>query len=842
MQGAWPTNVPSWARDVAKLIAIAVLGGPLQAAPVKSADPPRRIDLGGGSLQQALTELAQRTGLQILYDPSLVQGQATRGIHGVMTPAKALQQLLASTPISFEFTAADAVALHQRSATAESSNAITAAQPERTRAVVISTDRLKRGAQDSSASMSSVKIDESQLLVPVSSAAIPQRILRDQQATGLEDVLEYVSATETVPVGRSSSGFVIRGFPTYQYYLDGIRISPDLHRDAFRDLSNIEQVDVLKGPASLLYGRTEPGGVINVTTKQPLATPMLSIEQRAGSFGRLGTLLDAGGPLSSTGSFLYRFNASWESNGSFRDIAASHRIFLAPVITWKSSDRTETTAYLEYLNSHDAADSGLPIIGNQLPRTPPNRSLDEGGDIHATDFRVGIRGSYSLADGWTLRHHLDMRWLHTPQAPQIALAADGLAPAQCSASSCPVERMVTAIPAARGSTTYASLEVLRDFALWRTAHTLLVGAEFFETASYSELRMASDPGLTTDLYQPPRNIPIPVLLLDNPDYETQLDVREQWVAAYVQDQIFLGKDLYMLAGLRFDNARASVAQTIGAFPDAEGFVGFQDLTARIKATKNRVGLIWHPVPWWSIYATRSENFGAVPGLFVSFAGNQGVFLQEQSATEVEVGVKLEPMNSHLDLTIAAFELKKSNISSPLFEPALNPLGELFFTGAAINKGLELDVHGEPLPHLECLANYAYIDSKIVNDSGPLAQISGIELVGETGNRLFGVPRNGGSTWCSYAFASQALHGLRLGAGMVARGSRYGDNANDYTLPGFAKWNTFAAYHWRVTDSQFSVQVNVDNVFNARYFESLNGTHTVMPAEPRRWLASFRVQF
>jgi iron complex outermembrane receptor protein len=162
---------------------------------------------------------------------------------------------------------------------------------------------------------------------------------------------------------------------------------------------------------------------------------------------------------------------------------------------------------------------------------------------------------------------------------------------------------------------------------------------------------------------------------------------------------------------------------------------------------------------------------------------------------------------------------------------------------ARNTGLELDIHGEILPRLQLLANYAHIKSRIDSWSpSPQTIPNAGEVIGNTGARLYGVPRNGGSAWLAYQFAGPVLHGLRSGIGVVARGAREGDNANDYELPGFIKWNTFAAYGWRVGDTQWSVQLNIDNLFNARYFESLSGTYTVMPAYPRRWMGSLRVQF
>ena len=770
-----------------------------------------------------------------------------------MTPAEALKQLLAPTPISFEFTATDAVALHSGKEPQPHSTLPTGPTPT----VTIIADRDRYRSAESSASLTTLKVAESALLVPIASSSVTQQTFRDQQVTHLEDALEYVSATEIAPDGLSSAGFEIRGFPTYQYYLDGIRVSPDLHRDGFRDLANIERIDVMKGPASLLYGRTEPGGLVNLVTKQPLPTPMFSIEQRTGSFDRADTLLDAGGPLTSTQSLLYRLNAAWESDGSFRqspggqqrpyspavpDRSNSHRLFLAPVLTWNASPHTQTTTYLEYLNSHDPSDSGIPIVGNHIPTVPLSRSLDEGGQVHTTDLRIGVRGSHSFQNGWTLRHHLDARWLHTPQAPQIALAADGLDPGRCSLSHCPVKRLLLATPVSRGYTTYASLELARDFQAWRTRHSLLTGVEFFQTGSYSHLEMASDRSLTTDLFHP-TSIAIPVSRLEQPDEQVYRNARERWAAVYVQDQISFADALYLLAGARFDSAWASIGQMTGGSLTGNVIVSTLEVFAlEIQMVKHREGIVWHPIPALSFYTLHTENFGAAPGLYVGADGYSGLDLPPQSATEWEVGMKFEPTGIRFSATVAAFDLMKENVSSTTLEPALDPSGALFFTGTVHNKGFELDLQGEILPNLQYRANYAYIDSRIDFDYSVSTPFAGSELMGSTGDRFFGVPRNGGSAWLSYRFTDRIAHGLKLGAGVIARGAREGDNTNDYQLPGFTRWNTFAAYEWPIGKTQVSLQLNVDNVFNTHYFESINGTHTVMPGYPRRWTGSFRVQF
>jgi iron complex outermembrane receptor protein len=825
----------SVAQVAAKLVALALISNACGATTGTAADTvgsPVWVDLASGSLQQALEQLAELAHLQILYDPDILHGLTTPGLHGELTPAGALKELLASSEIGFEFTAPDAVALRVKPRAGKPGEAAHPTPPGLTHTVTISADRNKDSRTDAAATLTSTKIDESSLLVPFSTASLTQQVLHDQQPGRLDDIMEFVSGAEVVPDGQSASGFEIRGFPTYQYYLDGVRVSPDLNHDGFRDLADIDSIEIIKGPASLLYGRTEPGGLINIVTKQPLAAPLLSLEQQAGSFGRTGTLLDAGGPMVSDGSFLYRFNAAWESGGSFRDIPDSRRILLSPVVTWKPTPQTETTAYLEYLNSHDPTDSGLPVVGSLLPAVPASRSLEEGGEIHTTDLRLGVRGSHTFDDEWSLTHHEDARWIQAPQAPQLALAADGLETLQCSPSSCPVARELVALPAAHGQTYYASVDLARPFSLWHTQHAVLLGADFFQANSSSQLEEASAPGLTTDLYHP-ESLPLPLEFFDDAQ-NSYRSVYERWGSLYAQDQVSFLDRFHVLLGLRFDKAWTGISQI--SLPVAAGGFPFGAADEQAHALTKRVGLVWHPTEAFSLYAKYSGNFGAVPGLYVAATGNDGLYLPTESAVEVESGVKLEFADHRAAATLAAFDLRKDNVSSSLLEPALDPEGSLFLTGSVRSTGLELDVHGEIAPGVQLLANYAYTESRISNFSpSALGAITLSEEIGYTGDRLFGVPRNGGSVWGSYRFTGSALEGLKLGLGVVARGAREGDNVNDYQLPGFTKWNALAAYSWHAWGTQWSVQANMDNVFNTHYFESVSGTRTVMPGAPRRWL-------
>jgi iron complex outermembrane receptor protein len=793
------------------------------------------VDIPPGPLKQAIDQLAVATHLQVLYEPSVVNGRLTHGVKGSMRLALALERLLAETHISYRFMAADTVAFYLEPAALRAEPGPSPVQPSQSPqslpVVQVSAQRSQVAGAPAATDFTAMKAEVPVLATPISFATVTRGMLQDQQAGRVEDILEGVSGIEVAPDGQDTVGFIIRGIPVYQYYVDGVRISPDLHHDAFRDLADVESIDVVKGPASTLYGRTEPGGLINIITKQPLPTPYLSVEQQLGSFGRYRSQLDAGGPLSADRSTLYRFNAAWEKSGSYREDSNNRRIFLAPTVTWNLSPRATVSGYLEYLRSDDPTDSGLPIIGSDMPPVPVGRRVEQGGEVHTRDVRTGVRGWYAFDDEWTLRYHLDGRWLRTPQSPQLELFDDGLDPGLCSRAACPVDQLLFSIPVSRGQTYYSSVELLGSLSFGGTQHAILFGGEFFDVHGASVWRY-SGASFTTDLFMP-RRIPLPGYLLENPDSAYGTWSSERWSALYAQDQIALGRYLDVLLGIRYDHAREWLDTAFG--------VPLQDGGTDVRwdhAFKRHAGIVWRLAPTLSLYANYAENFGISTGIYGDGSGGTGTLVPPETAHEWEVGAKAALFDGMASASLAWFDLTELNTSLPGFAGQLYAAGIRTVTGAERSRGLELDFRGSVLPTLDVVASYAFLDTRILADvdSGVDGNGNPIITAGNAGNRLFGAPRNGGSVWGTW-HPSGRWTGLKLGIGAVARTWREGDNANDYQVPGFMKWRALAGYEWPWNEGRLAVQLNVDNLFSRRYFEPISGTYTVMPGAPRRWLAT-----
>jgi iron complex outermembrane recepter protein len=799
------------------------------------------FNLSAGSLQQALNELANITHLLLLYEPSILQRQWAHELKGRMTATQAIHLLLAGSDLDFELTSPTTVALYSKQKKSPGNRngtpPGTIVDAPAAQIVTVSADRAGLPAQ-ASYRLSATKTTGTLLTVPVSFESLESEDLRDQQAHRLEDVLPSVSAVEAAPDGQSAFGFAFRGFPTYQYYLDGVRVSPDLHHDGYRELSNIERIDVVKGPASTLYGRTEPGGLVNLVTKQPLSTPYAAVDASVGGFNYERTQIDSSGPLNADATLLYRVNFAHESGGAFRERLGNHRIFIAPVLKWVFASQGEVSTYLEYLQSTDAADSGLPLIDNRLPAVPTGRRVEDGGDIRTTDLRFGVRAQHSLAADWGVRLHLDNRWLRSPQLPQLALADDGLSSRNCTVERCAVDQQLFAVPESKGHTYLAAAELVGNPRVWGLRNSMLAGIEYFDVTDREVILFSDLSGLGTDLYRP-QHRQVPTSWQHDPDFIFAETSAERWHGVYLQDQIGIEHGWSLTFGSRYDQVSERLDTAAGVPLEDSGGDSRRD-----RALKYRAGLLYEVTQGWAVYANYIENFGISTGIYGTGTGGTGMLLPAESAREWELGIKLSLLDGSVSGSAAWYNLMETNISQAALDPFLSAQGFRRVTGAVRNQGLELDLQGQIDAALQWKASYAFTDSKIVRDTGMEIDSVGDPTPnqGARGNRLYGVARNGGSLWATYRFQQPRWHGIKMGLGIIARSRREGDNANDYVLPGFSTWRALAAYGWQVGQTHLNIQLNVDNALGTKAVESVSGTHTVMPNPPRRWLASLHAQY
>ncbi|MEW6143658.1 MAG: TonB-dependent siderophore receptor [Thermodesulfobacteriota bacterium] len=635
---------------------------------------------------------------------------------------------------------------------------------------------------------------------PVSIQVVPQDVLQDQQAIRVRDAVKNVSGVYVRPAGGDNfEDFFVRGFPlNFQIFRDGFRT-----RGFNLNLSSVERVEVLKGPAAVLYGRVEPGGLINLISKEPLPVAHYSVEQQFGSYELFRTTADLTGPLLKENALLYRFNFNYENSESFRDFVDSEEFYIAPTLVWNIGDSTYLRFSLEYLNGHSVPDRGLIALGDRPAPLPISRYLGEpfNGE-KLEDLLLTFLGKHDFNENWTLRLRFSFEKPENHPVevfPTDFFLEDGQS----------VERFFFE-EVDDGRFYYATAELVGRFNTWCIRHNVLFGVEYYDNDIDFKFAFTDFPPI--NIYDPVYGAPRPDVTLAPGDRGLK------WYGVYAQDQVYILENLILLAGIRYDYTE-SFFNCCG-----EDAVKVKD---KPDDWSPRVGLLWQPMPWLSLYGNYTDSFSATDVFNNSFSGEP---LEPETATQYEAGMKAEFFESRLMGTLAFYRLTKKNI---LTDDPEHP-GFLLNIGEARSQGIELDVTGNITPAVSVIASYAYTDTEILEDN-----------TGNEGNRLPGVPENGGSVFGKYEFLTGVLRGLSLGSGVFFVGEREGDAANSFEVPSYTRIDLLGSYRYSIKKFggiDITAQINIENLFDERYFLGAQDRSSILPGAPRTVLAAVGVEF
>jgi iron complex outermembrane recepter protein len=847
-------------REMSSAVAAAALGAfmsgagtsdsPAQAAiaPQERAGAIQAYRIPAGSMAAALNVIADENGLHVLYDARLTDGLKTPGLSGNYALRDALGNLLADTGLEYRISGdghAVSIVLAQNDSGARSDASgaeplptidVGAAQP--VSGVGAGSGEGGGGSAGARASdpttynppnaTTATKTDTPIMETPVSIQVVPQQVMLDQQVTRLDKALENVSGVYAVPsgagFGASSDMYLIRGFFADRIYRDGV-LQPQVAAccPIPNELADVDHVEVLKGPASILYGRIEPGGLINMVTKQPLSQPFHALEQQFGSFSSNRPSADLGGPVGKDSRLFYRFNMSYENAKSFVDFAKTERFFIAPALRWEIDGATQVTFNMHYLNTRDPYINGIPVFGGPpqipawLPRStnfyalPRSSNTYENPKNYLEDVYVGYNFSHDFNEHWTLRQRFSANFFKGNSDEQFPIGpvdADGFLP------------RAVLNEHFRDTLWQTSADLTGRFSTWQAKHTLLVGADYLNQSPHNT-GANYDLSSAINIFTGAQQGDIAPLSPTIHNY-----THPEWFGLYLQDNIELPYGFHVLAGLRYDNARNRNYYAVedGSAPSVN--------TVHDTAVNPRFGLLWRPIPEISFYGSYVTNFGLPNGLFQS--GNVKQSLPPTTAEQYEAGVKTELFDQRLSASFAYFNLIKRNIpTQDPFNPMLTDV-----TGEVRSRGVELDVAGQILPGWRVIGGIAFTDAVITKDS---IDATGAPL-GNQGKLWYGVPRVGGSVWTTYEFEDGDLRGLKFGAGLVSRNNREGDLANTWVVPGFTVVNTMAGYEWKWGNSKIKLQLNVDNLFDRKYFVNSDGWISAFYGAPRTFKGSIRVEY
>lgn len=671
---------------------------------------------------------------------------------------------------------------------------------------------------------SAAKTDTPILQTPYAIQVVPRETLDDRQAISVRDAL-FTNVSSVSGAPTFYTGAILRGFPTdNQTYRNGLRQSQTTDSET----SNLQSIEVLKGPAAMLFGRVEPGGIINFVPKRPLATPYFSIQQQAGNFTRSRTTIDATGPLTDDKSILYRLNASFARNDSFQDSLWNENLLIAPSVTWRPTEDFTLNLDGEYQRLYTTTSGSLPAIGFRPASIPISRYL---ADAWMVNKYPSFQERSLFAYDWTYRLDADWSVTNRLSLSTIDYRQRGPDGASLNEETGVLDRYVWFVPTLnssepifRRSSLTTNIDVKGKAQTGPLTHKLLAGFDYYDFISKAAGHCC-DAISSINIYAPnysPSTNPETI-----PDLYRDL-IKDKWKGIYLQDQISFWDDrIHVLLGGRHDWAESGHSSVWGgeSFAVANAFL----TSIHTSANSPRVGVLLQPLPWLSIYGNYTRSYGSNNGLTPD-----NTPLRPQVGTQFEGGVKAELMDGALTATLAYFDITKSNLTRRVVgTPFVLPIGE------ARSNGVEIDLTGKLDENWSVIANFSHLDARIMKD---LDSDGGRGLAGK---RLGSVPKNSANLWLKYD-AIGDFQGLGLGGGVFYRDKQFGDDENTFELPAYARVDTMASYKFKADFVPFSpdmtFQVNVTNLLGTTYYEGSGGRLYIAPGAPRAFLASLRAEF
>lgn len=636
-----------------------------------------------------------------------------------------------------------------------------------------------------SRSASATKTDTPLAEIPQAISVVPAQVLDDLNATRIDRALDFAGGVSRQNNfgGLTFLNYSVRGFTTGELYKNGFAINRGSYSSP--DASSIERIEVLKGPAASLYGRGDPGGMINIVTRKPQAEAFSRLTASAGSWDRYRTSLDVNTPLSEDGSLLSRVTFALEDNQSFRDHVGSERQVLNPSFSWALSPQTRLLVEGEFSRTETVFDRGIPAVNNQMGSVKRSTFLGEpnDGEIRNDNQMLQVSLEQDLNDLWMLRlanHYAQGRLRGNSSEPSRLVGSQ-----------------VTRFYRERSfewNNSITQLELHGEFDLGGWSHQPLIGLEYENYRNSQKYpQSATLLGYGQDIYQPVYGQPKPTIVNPNDFSE-----RVESYSLNLQDQIRFNDRLSGLLGVRLERYEQTALNRSTRVANQQ----------RKDVATPRAGLLYQLTPDVGLFANASTSFKP------NGISGQGTVFSPEKGLGYEAGVKLELLDGQLGATIALFQIDKENV---LTADPNNP-GENIAAGEARSRGLDMQLSGRIGDAVRIIGAYAYIDAEITKDNSL-----------PEGSRLLGVAWHSGSLLAVYEFQDGALRGSDVGAAFNHVGDRSGQAGTRFELPAYNTVDLLA--HYRASD-KLRLGLNLNNLFNEKYYERSFNNVWVMPGEPR----------
>ncbi|WP_339021917.1 TonB-dependent siderophore receptor [Aeromonas salmonicida] len=584
----------------------------------------------------------------------------------------------------------------------------------------------------------------------------------------------------------------IRGFSaSNDFYLDGFR--DDMQYT--RDLGNIERVEVLKGPAAVLYGRGSTGGIINRVSKKPQKGQESSATALVGSFDTRRVAADLNAEAGER--VQLRLNLAQEDKDSFRNDVTSKRTLLAPSANWEISDKLNWLVQYER-NAHDRTpDRGIPGVNGRPADVPREFVYSDTRRDFIDDVAQSTRSrlSWDLNDQWQLRQQLGYSTLDSQfdNTYVTSVKGDQVTRARWQQD-------------LKANSLISNTEAEGQLQTGPVEHRLLIGLEQNWQERTPKLYQNASPIPAGNLYDPG----------SLPTYDGAMKLssdanhKVRGYGLYLQDQLSLG-DWHLVGGLRRDDFTVTSRRN-----DLN-----KEETLSVTSLSPRLGLVWNPLEDHAFYTSYSKTFTPVGGELIGITpGDKNNSLDPQNTRLYEGGVKSDWLDGRLATTLSLYRLEMYNKRS---KDPLDPT-KVTLTGLQRTDGIELSARAQLTDELYLRGGIAIQDAEQVKADADLQ-----------GKRPMNVSRQNGQLFAGYESGQQGWFGE---TGVTAVGDRFADNANTTTLPGYARFDARAGYRWQ----QWEAQLSAENLTDHDYFVSATSASQILPGTPRQLNLSAAYRF
>ncbi|WP_133490697.1 TonB-dependent siderophore receptor [Alcanivorax sp. 24] len=731
----------------------------------------QHFSIAAGKLSDVLAQFAAQAQVPLSFDPRVLFGIRSDGLQGSYTAREGFQALLSGSGYALQPEGEGSYSLRRLPS-----------DP-----VTLSPIRVDAGAGEESAygpvagyaarrSITATKMDIPLIETPQSVSVVTADQIEIQDAESLHQALLYTPGV--VPMGSDnliSDGLIIRGFNvtgSEPMYLNGSK----LPRNTFSGVSEpyaMERIEVLKGPASVLYGNAAPGGIVNMVSKLPRTKTSRELKVQGGRFDRKQLAGDFTGALTEDGRLSYRVTGLLRRGDTMTDHIPDDRDFGQLSLRWQPTDDTSLTLLANSQRNDTVYLYGLPLEGTVQHNV--NGDIDRDRFIGEPGFDKFETKNKSL--GYLFSHRFNDTFTFRQNALYFDAETDWnyLIMGSLDAS----QRMLSRTSAARNdrNRTFTLDNQLQAKWSWGAVeHTSLLGLDYEQ----SQFKRTQYRGTVEalDIFDPVYGSP--VQLNGSPVSDTTEDSNQ--LGIYAQEHIKIDGRWVVMLGGRYD-------QVDGKGKDH--LAGVSATTYDDHAFTGRAGVLYLFDNGFAPYLSYSESFEPISG---QSAGGQA--FEPTEGEQTEIGLRYQPQGGFTSITASAYKLTQENVvTSDLANPGFSVQ-----EGEVESTGFELEARANLSSGLNLIASYAYIDNEVTKSNS-----------GTKGNRTNGVPRNMASLWADYAFDG-LLYGLGVGAGVRHIGETR-NIANTVAVPSYTVVDTSLRYR---LSPQWLVTLNIDNLFDEKY--------------------------